>query len=113
MTRSLIARSRDLRQRAKATKDISPTSHGRGAHILLEWQEAMQLLEEFETRDEAMRKEYIGLESRAFELAGLAVRGPNGHNWMKDFPQREKASEFYQKLRELVKWAAERSRQFR
>lgn len=112
MTHSLLTRSRDLRQRALATDAIPHRERSTQlAHALLERREAMQLLELFEMSDETKLKEFVWLESRVFELCTLATRGPNGHSWLTDLPQRENGSPFYQALRSLAKELAERTLQ--
>ena len=73
-------------------------------NLLAERREALQLVKKYEAKSEAQTKEFVSLVSRVHELAGLAVRGPTGHAWMRDFPHRENASPFYQALRALVKW---------
>lgn len=110
MTHTLASRSLDLLQRAQVTDALSHRHHERMHNLLDERKEALQLVRELVASSEAKMKEFVALESRVFELAGLAVRGPNGHTWISDFPEREKASLFYQALRALVKWMAERSR---
>ena len=107
-TRSLISRSRDLRQRATETDGL-PGSPEKFERLSSERRKLREMNEDLEAALESATKEFIGLESRLFEVVGLAVRGPNGHAWMTDFPARENASAFYQKLREIVRWAAERS----
>jgi len=104
MTSSLKAQAQDLLQRAAATDSLSHRDHDRMHNVLAERREALQLIAKLEAKAEAQTKEFASLVSRVFELAGLAVRGPNGHAWMRDFPHKENASEFYQALRALVKW---------
>jgi len=81
--------------------------------VLHERLQALVLLEEAETALQTAQQECIGFESRLFELAAQVSRGPNGHAWMKDLPERENASKFYQLLRELVRWRAERTKAIR
>ena len=104
MTSSLKAQAQDLLQRAAATDSLSHRDHDRMHNLLAERREALLLVAKLEVKSEAQKKEFVSLVSRVSEIAGLAVRGPNGHAWMQDFPNRENASQFYQALRALVKW---------
>lgn len=107
---TLSARSKHLRQEALVT-DALPTrdSHERAGRVWSERREALQLLEQWEAKNEATQKQFVGFESRVFELAGLAARGSNGLPWLKELPV-EARSEFFQKFHALVRWAAEQSK---
>jgi len=113
MTRSLIARITDLQQQAKATDALPARDHSRGGHMIHERREALDLLDEAKAAIETERKEFGGLVSRVFELVTKATRGPNGHTWLIDLPLRENGSEFYQFMRSLAKWLAERTKAIR
>ena len=107
---SLISRSEDLCKRALVTDQLSHRDHDRMHNLLDERKEALRLLREHIVKSEAQTLEFAGLESRVFELVGLLVRGPNGHDWRKDLPPWTNPSEFYQKAKALAKWAVGRSR---
>lgn len=106
---TLAARSKRLRQAALATDALSPRDPHRGGHVWSERREALQLLEQLETMTETMAIEFAGLESRVFELAGLAVPSPNGRPWLNELPVAHR-SKFFQLFFQLVRWMAERSR---
>ena len=78
--------------------------------MILERREALDLLEESADVIETILQEFIGLESRVFELVGLATRSKNGHSWLLDLPLRENGSEFYQRLHALAKYCRGRTR---
>jgi hypothetical protein len=80
------------------------------AHALLERREALRINEDLELELEDVMKEFVALAARVFDLVGLATRGPNGHTWLTDLPSRENGSAFYQELRALAKYCAERKR---
>ena len=107
----MLQRSMDLRIRAQETDTLTHRETSlKSANRLHERREALELLEQMEAMLGTTVKEFVALEARVFELATLAVRGPNGHAWRQDLPNKENASKFYQCLQALVRYLAQRAK---
>lgn len=99
-------------QRAAVTDALPATDKTRMSLVVLERRDALLLLDEMREAYETATREFIGLESRVFEIATLLVRGPNGHEWLKSLSEldRATASEIYQKFNALARHLMLRSK---
>lgn len=101
----LIIRCRALRARAEKTDSQefrNPLEHANA--IAAERNDALKLLQQMEDFCAGTWSQYHWLSEQVYELLGTLTRDETGMPWKRDLPDKQGASEFYQRAVALARF---------
>ena len=102
---TLIIRSRAIRARADKTDTLEfekPLEHA--SAMTRERADALKLLQEMEGMCSTTWSKYQWLEQQVFDLLGTLTRDSTGLPWKRDLPDKQGASDFYQRAVALCRF---------
>lgn len=102
---TLIIRSRALRARAEKTDTHEfsrPMEHT--ATVQVERRDALKLLSEMEHFCSGTWSQYHWLSQQVYELLGTLTRDETGMPWRRDLPDKQGATDFYQRAVSLARF---------